>query len=463
MRFLILPLLFSIFQSAGAAAEAFSEKNSKVLEKQGGSLTVFSSLANAFALPAPKASHEHRKGFVVGNSLFNENWVASPASVKTRQGLGPVFNSLSCSTCHFKDGRGAPPEKESDPFVGILLRLSIPGKSPQGGPVPVPNYGDQIQHRAISGVSPEATVVIQRTSLAGKYPDGTPYTLEKPSYRIQNLAYGSLPENLLTSPRVAPGVYGMGLLEAIPEEAILAKEDPSDKDGDGVSGRANRVWSIAHQEARLGRFGWKANQPSVAQQNFSAFLGDMGITSPLLTKQNCGENQKKCLEAYKLNQPEIDGKLLKQVEIYTKLLAVPAARETTDSRFLAGLEGFRRAQCQSCHVESYKTGNSDELPELHNQEIRPYTDLLLHDMGEPLADGRPDFEADGREWRTPPLWGIGLVPVVNKHSRYLHDGRARSLEEAILWHDGEARKSRDAFMILPIADREALLYFLKSL
>jgi CxxC motif-containing protein (DUF1111 family) len=436
------------------------------LSRQGGELTVRAAGHDAFSRPAPKAGRANRHAFIIGNSLFNENWVASPASVKTRQGLGPTFNAQSCSSCHFKDGRGAPPEKEGDPFVGLLLRLSLPGKGTNGEPLPVPRYGDQLQHRAIVGVPAEGRVVLTRTLVKGTYPDGTRYALEKPAYAFADLAFGPLPNDTRISPRVAPALHGMGLLEQIPESDIVAREDPTDADGDGISGRANRPWNLASGKRQVGRFGWKSNQPSVAQQNFSAFHGDIGITSPLARKQNCETGQDACAKAYALEAPEIDAESLKQVEIYTKILAVPAARNVGDPRFVEGLAAFRAAGCPSCHVESHVTSAdaaTQGFPELASQTIRAYTDLLLHDMGEDLADGREDFDADGREWRTPPLWGLGLVPVVNGHSRYLHDGRARSVEEAVLWHGGEATKARDAFKAFPRPTREALLFFLESL
>lgn len=450
---------------ARALPESRVLPEARELGRQGGDLTVRATGPTAFSLPAPRISSAHRRDFVVGNSLFNENWVASPASVKTRQGLGPVFNAQSCSSCHLKDGRGAPPAHPGDPIVGLLVRISMPGK-PGEPSRPVPGYGDQIQHRANPGVPPEATVVITRETRKGAYPDGSPFALEVPRYAFADLANGPLPEGVLTSPRVAPAVFGMGLLEAIPESSLLEREDAHDANGDGISGRANRPFDIAANAPRVGRFGWKANQPSVSQQNFSAFLGDMGVTSPRLPEQNCAAGQEACKKAFALSHPEIDAESLRQVDIYTRLLAVPAARETQNPRFLSGLLAFRKAGCDACHVESHTTspkGTPGILPELAGQTLRPYTDLLLHDMGDDLADGRDDFDADGREWRTPPLWGVGLVPVVNGHSRYLHDGRARSLEEAILWHGGEGARARDAFMAFSRASREDLLFFLQNL
>lgn len=453
-------LALALFPSPVLASEGAS------LARQGGDLTVQAQGKTAFSLPAPRISQKHRRDFVVGNALFNENWVSSPSSVKTRQGLGPTFNAQSCSSCHFKDGRGAPPENTGDPLVGLLVRVSVPAKWAGAPSEPVPGYGDQIQHRALPGIPPEASVVLSRTLQKGLYPDGTQYELEVPSYAFSHLAYGPLPPNLLMSPRVAPAVFGMGLLEAIPEASLLAHVDPHDANGDGISGRANWPLNVATKQKRLGRFGWKANQPSVSQQNFSAFLGDMGITSPAFPLQNCEPEQSQCKKAVALAHPEIDAESLRQVDVYTQLLAVPAARNTSTPEFGRGLSAFREAGCASCHVESYVTvpqGTPGVLPELTGQTIRPYTDLLLHDMGEELADGRDDFEATGREWRTPPLWGVGLVPVVNGHSRYLHDGRARSLEEAILWHGGEAKASREAFKAYAKSKRDDLLFFLNSL
>lgn len=429
----------------------------------GGETSVVGSRADAFSLPARNSTRAHRHSFVVGKSLFRENWVATPASVKSRQGLGPVFNAQSCSTCHFNDGRGQPPSAPGEPFASILMRLSVPGEGPHGEPVPVPNYGDQFNHRAIVGVKPEGVVKMRFEETKGEYPDGTEYSLLKPVYSFADLAYGPLPENTLFSARVAPQVIGLGLLEAIREKEILGQADPDDKNGDGISGRPNYVWDLARKKRALGRFGWKANQPTVAQQNASAFQGDMGITSTLLPHQNCGEKAEDCRRAPAMKGFEISKKDLAHVNTYVHLLAVPVRRNTGDPKVQKGEKVFSKVNCQACHTLSYQTGVVPGFPELSRQKIFPFTDLLLHDMGEGLADGRPDFGANGNEWRTPPLWGIGLFHSVNGHTRYLHDGRARNLEEAILWHGGEARKSRDAFLHLEKTDREALLRFLESL
>ena len=239
--------------------------------------------------------------------------------------------------------------------------------------------------------------------------------------------------------------------------------DPDDADGDGISGRPNMVWDIRRSEVVLGRFGWKANEPTVEQQAAAAFLGDIGITSTLFPEENCPAAQDACAAAPNGGTPEIPDERLAQVEFYVQTLAVPAMRNVDDPRVRRGAELFVQTGCAACHRPRHVTGDDHPVEPLRNQTIFPFTDLLLHDMGEGLADGRPDGLATGREWRTPPLWGIGLVEVVNRHTMFLHDGRARSLEEAILWHGGEGQAARDQFMALTRDERDALLQFLRSL
>jgi CxxC motif-containing protein (DUF1111 family) len=266
----------------------------------------------------------------------------------------------------------------------------------------------------------------------------------------------------MMSPRIAPQLPGVGLLEVVPEGDIMALADADDRDGDGISGRPNLVWDFLANEVRLGRFGWKANVPTLLQQNASAFLGDIGITSSPFSDTNCTSVEIACLEAPNGGSPEVDDLKLDRVTFYTQTLAVPARRSVEDPMVTAGEDLFTEIGCTSCHVASLNTGTSD-VPELSNQLIHAYTDLLLHDMGPGLADGRPDFEASGKEWRTPPLWGIGLIETVNGHTRLLHDGRARTIEEAILWHAGEAEAARARFTSLTLDQVEALLAFLESL
>lgn len=419
--------------------------------------------SNAFIKPAANLSDEHESMFFTGNSFFNQNWIQAPASTQTRDGLGPLFNARSCSACHFKDGRGRPALSEGEPHRGFLARLSVPGQNNEGGPVGDPNYGGQLQDNALPDVPSEGHVEITYEEVPGVYGDGTPYTLLRPSYALTDLAYGSLSEDILFSPRVAPAVIGLGLLEAIPEATLEAMADPDDANKDGISGRINRVWDVEANDLRPGRFGWKAEQPTVLQQSAGAFLGDIGITSRLFKLNNCTDAQADCLAVEPGGEPELEDHLLERVTIYTAALAVPKRRGHDKEEVLRGKFLFAQAGCTGCHTPKYTTGEHPYLPAMSNQLIWPYTDLLLHDMGEALSDDRPVYDAQGSEWRTPPLWGVGLIETVNRHNRLLHDGRARGVAEAILWHGGEAQAAREAFRLMPLDDREALIRFVKSL
>ena len=415
----------------------------------------------AFALPAPNLDARQLRDFAFGNRLFNTNWVIAGSSTATFDGLGPLFNRVSCSGCHVRDGRGRPPEP-GEPMESMLVRVSVPGTDSHGGPKGHPVYGDQIQDRAIPGHKPEAQVVLTWEEAGGTYADGEPYSLRRPRIELREPAYGALGEDLLTSPRVAQGMVGLGLLEAVPDDTLLDLADPDDADGDGISGRANRVWDSARQGAAIGRFGWKANQPSVLQQVAGAAAGDIGITTTIAPADGCMPPQKACRAAPSGGTPEMSDVFLAKLVLYSQALAVPHRRRAGDAQVERGGALFASAGCAACHRPTLQTG-AHELAQVSHQTIHPFTDLLLHDMGEGLADGRPDFEADGSEWRTPPLWGLGLIPDVNGHELLLHDGRARGPAEAILWHGGEAQKSKDAFRAMPKADREALIAFLRSL
>jgi CxxC motif-containing protein (DUF1111 family) len=431
-------------------------------ELAGGDTTVFDEGLNAFSLSARNLKGSRRDKFFVGNSTFRRNWVLAPASTTGLDGLGPTFNASSCGGCHFKDGRGAPPEGDEE-FLGLLIRLSVPGADAHGGPLDEPAYGGQFNHKAILGVPAEGVSSVRYVEVPGQFADGTPFSLRAPTYELSALAFGPMANGVMTSPRVAPVMIGLGLLEAIDEATLVALADEDDADGDGISGRPNRVWDPKTSSVQIGRFGWKANQPGLEQQTSGAFLGDIGITSPMFGAENCPPAQTACAAAISGGMPEIDQDKIDEVTYYSSLLAVPARRHFKDGDVLRGKTLFAEAQCAACHVPRLVTGELAGLPEVSNQTIFPFTDLLLHDMGDGLADGRPDFLADGREWRTPPLWSVGLVPVVNKHSTLLHDGRARDITEAILWHGGEAERSREAFRTMTKSDRAALVRFVESL
>lgn len=429
----------------------------------GGTTTVFNVSRNAFAQPAANLSEERKTDFFVGNAFFNRNWVTAPSSTSGIDGLGPVFNAHSCSGCHFKDGRGRPPVDAADTDPSLLYRMSIPGTDEHGGPAAEPAYGTQLNPQAILGVPGEGSVRISYTEIVGEYADGTTYRLRRPEYHFEDLAFGPLPDDIRISPRTAPAMIGLGLLAAVPEATILQLADAADADQDGISGRANFVWDAAMMTTALGRFGWKANQPTLAQQSAGAFLGDIGITSTLFPDENCTSVQVECGNALNGGVPEIDQAKLDQVTLYGHFLAVPARRDLNDPNTLRGEQLFHGAGCASCHMATLHTGELAGYPELSGQTIHPYTDLLLHDMGPDLADERPDFLASGTEWRTAPLWGVGLIEIVNRHDNLLHDGRARGLAEAILWHGGEAANTREAFRQMSADDRAALLQFLGAL
>ncbi|WP_397451487.1 di-heme oxidoredictase family protein [Pseudomonas sp. NA-150] len=442
-------------------------------ELSGGRATVRKFDQNAFSMPSANLSPTRRLDFSVGNSFFRNPWVIAPSTTTARDGLGPLFNTNACQNCHIKDGRGHPPEPNADNAVSMLVRLSLPNDPAYAsvieklGVLPEPVYGGQLQDMAIPGVAPEAKVRVSYHSVPVTFNDGTRVELRQPTLQISQLGYGPMHPQTRFSARVAPPMIGLGLLEAIPEAAILANADPDDKNRDGISGRANRVWDDTQQKTVLGRFGWKAGQPSLEQQNAHAFAGDMGLTSRLKPTDDCTASQTDCLQAANGNgvdgELEVSDNIQRLVLFYSRNLGVPARRNVADSQVLAGKNLFYKAGCQQCHTPQFTTAADAAEPELANQVIRPYSDLLLHDMGEGLADHRSEFQASGNEWRTPPLWGIGLIGQVNGHSQFLHDGRARNLLEAVLWHGGEAQAAQQQVLAFTGEQRDALLAFLNSL
>lgn len=414
----------------------------------GGATTLFRATPESFTAPAPNLDGAQLELHLVGDFEFDKKFVASPADING--GLGPLFNRTSCTSCHGKNGRNTPAES-------LLLRVSS-GNDFMGRPMDVPGFGLQIQDRAVPGTIPEALVAIEYEELPGSFPDGEPYSLRRPTYRLENLAR-PLPAGTFISPRMARPVFGLGLLEAVPESSLEQIAEVQAANGE-VTGRINYVWDRQSASFQVGRFGWKANEPNLRQQTADAYRNDMGVTSPLIMDETSVES------GYDDNlgdDPEISNAILDQVTFYVQSLAVPAARDVDTYRVERGRMLFEAIGCASCHQPRLHTGMHPLLPEVSNQTIFPYTDLLLHDMGEGLADDRDDFGATGREWRTPPLWGIGLTELVNQHTFLLHDGRARDLTEAILWHGGEAQLSRDRFHVLSPSERSELLAFIESL
>lgn len=414
----------------------------------------------AFEHEVSGLSIEQKLDFFSGNAFFKQAWVPAPATTTARDGLGPFFNAKSCAACHPADGRGRPPVNVDDKQQGLLLRLST-GLDDFGRSMPDPNYGGQLQDLSIQRVESQGDLSVIYEEISGSYPDGMTYSLRKPTYDIINTSLGGLSAGTMVSPRVGQQLIGLGLLDAISEDAILANVDEQDIDGNSVSGKANYVWNEELQRLTIGKFGWKANQPSLRQQIAGAFNGDLGVTSSLFPDENCSPLVD-CDTIPNGGENELSDDLLDQSELYIAALSVPIRRDATNEEIIKGKILFSKIGCVDCHIDKMTTGSYEVLPKLSNQEIRPYTDLLLHDMGEGLADNRPDFLADGQEWRTPPLWGVGLIQTVNGHQFLLHDGRARNIEEAILWHDGEGASSTNKFKELDKEDRQRIIQFIES-
>ena len=401
------------------------------------------------------------EAFAEGQGFFDETWTAVGPTETATDGLGPLFNADSCAACHESTGRRhVPPDGPLDE-AGLVIRLSVPGVSETGGPLPEPTYGDQLQDRAIGANDPEGTAYTNYVVQRGSYPDGTEFEILWPTVNIRDRRYGTLSDPTLVSARIGPQMIGMGLLEAIPEDLILGLADPDDADGDGISGRPNIVWNPISESHELGRFGWKANVATLELQIAQAFHGDLGVTSTLIPGSNCAPGQTICDEVPDGGTAEVSDERLAGIAFYLRTLAVPEPRTEGDPAALAGRERFAEFGCNSCHIDSVTTGESP-VAALTGRDIAPYTDLLLHDLGFDMGDDRPDFAAGGNEWRTAPLWGLGLIPVDGDRG-LLHDGRARTIEEAILWHGGEAAASRARFMGADRSARAELLAFLESL
>ncbi len=451
----IAGMMLSVLLHVSAQAQAQTQP---LLALSGGDTTIRNRTSRAYEQPAPNLDNYWSDRHAVGDLAFEAAFVTAPANVNP--GLGPLFNGTSCAGCHIKNGRGMPEKGQrvvrvsqlTDPLVTQTLpadaAYSLEADAPGANAPPVLGMGTQIQEQGVYGYAPEAVIDVTWHEQQRTYADGTPYSLRSPQLDISRWDETALPDGIATSNRIPQPVFGVGLLEAVPASEILQLADPDDGDRDGISGRPNQVWDVVQRQEVLGRFGWKANTPNLLQQSASAYVNDMGVTNPLFPAAD--------------GTQDIDMDILKAAAIYVQTLAVPARTLFDDPQVQHGERLFANANCAACHVAKLHTGEH-EIPALADQTIHAYTDLLLHDMGSELADGRPDFLATGDEWRTPPLWGIGLVPVVLPYSGYLHDGRARTLEEAILWHGGEAEASREAFRTMSAEDRAALIQFLRSL
>jgi CxxC motif-containing protein (DUF1111 family) len=408
------------------------------------------SSAYAIAMPGMEAPLLER--FTRGRQAMQQLWAVmpSPFGLWSR---GPTSNAESCAECHAGNGRGAPPESPDEEATSTVLHLSLPGS---GAPIPHPAYGLQLQTQGILGEVPaEGAFQVDWVTSIHRYADGETVELRAPVLRLRRLSFGPVGDQTLLSMRVAPPLVGMGLLESIPESALLAAA--------AAGGRINRVPDPASGQLRVGRFGWKAGQAGLAHQVTKAFLEDLGVTTDLHPRENCPSAQTACAAAPSGGAPEAGRAHVEALVTYLRQLTPPAPRHRYDPRVLRGEALFRAVGCASCHVPAWTLDSEATVAGAAGRVIHPYTDLLLHDMGPGLADGRPEFAAGAADWRTPPLWGIGLSAAVNGNARLLHDGRARDIEEAVAWHGGEAEVVRARFSALSRIDREALLRFVSAL
>jgi CxxC motif-containing protein (DUF1111 family) len=423
----------------------------------GGAATFFDLSSSSFGTPIPGLSAHDEFVHELGDKLFEQPFLAAPAP--KFGGLGPVFNNISCVNCHHNDGFGQPTFGQLG--SSLLMRISIPGDDGHGGPNPAPGFGGQLQNRSLLGVKPEVQVNLSYGELAFTFADGENVSLRVPAYALYD-SYIPLPAGYMTSPRLGPPVFGLGLLENIPEATIISFSDPGDANNDGIKGHPNYVYNSYSGKRELGRFGMKANTSTLQVQVATAFQQDMGLTSYVQpVKSVHGQEQMNYVPAG--TATNLADTALNAVVFYIRTLAVPARRNVTDPRVKRGELLFKKLNCAGCHIPTMYTGIYPALPTLSNQRIHPYTDMLVHDLGEGLSDNRPDYQATGREWRTAPLWGIGMFEKTNGVPYYLHDGRARTLTEAIIWHGGEAQNSRDQFAALPKKERMDMIAFLQSL
>lgn len=456
MKKILVFVLISAFVSTGILCRKAADFPTENIDPRlsGGAATVFLSNSQAFGQMISGLSTFDQFIHELGDRTFEQTFVSAPAP--HFPGLGPVFNNVSCISCHHNDGKGTP--TMGAVTSSLLTRISIPGTDANGGPLQAEGFGLQIQDKANNGPV-EAKVKISYEEIPFTFQDGQNVSLRKPTYTVTD-PYRPLPADYMTSVRMAPPVFGLGLLERVSSSTILALADPADKDGDNISGKPNYVFNQITGKKELGRFGLKANVPTLMLQVASAYHQDMGITSYLFPEESSFGQPQYITASKKTNMAD---SLLDATTFYISTLAVPARRDVTDSGAIRGERLFAIIGCSSCHQPTLITSVDVRLPALSHQRIHPYTDLLLHDMGEGLADGRPDYDATGSEWRTMPLWGIGLFTKINGQGFYLHDGRARSITEAILWHGGEAKTAKDRFVQLTKGERNDLLKFLSSL
>ena len=417
-------------------------------------LTIIAIITSITSLHA--LSDEEMDKFILGKSFFETPWVEAPSATTARDGLGPLYSANTCLSCHPHNGRGSVYNTKGQISRSLVTRLSIKSKNidAKKGFIAEPTYGAQLSINSIYGVPFEGET--SRYYIDKVVTNGWEnIILHKPVYGVSQLHYGKLAKDVVISQRVALGLLGLGFLEQLSDAQILANEDIDDKNNDGISGKANRVYSLETSHIEIGRYTHKASVPSIKHQVAGAFHNDMGLTSPLYPNDNCTKSQKKCLTSPKgINNYDVPMKRLNAVSFYIQNLQAPKTKKS--QLYKDGLKIFKQISCSACHITSF-TLKSAKI-------IHPFSDLLLHDMGEGLADGRVEFKANGNEFRSTPLWGISIYKSILKdRMNYLHDGRAKTIQEAILWHSGEAQKAKDNFKKLQPKQQKLLIDFLEIL
>lgn len=442
---LLIPL-FACFYSASALADS-----------------------KAYQQPLPNLSATDKQAFYLGQSMFERLWVPAPSSTTASDGLGPLFNARSCHSCHVNSGRGHAPTTNQlgSDVPSFFIRL---GKSDQAQTDHVIGdymYGRQFHPLSATNVKTEGDYRIHWQESIEIFDDGYQVTLRKPSLEWLSLNYGDFQESTGFSMRVSPPLVGMGLLDLVPDSLILEHADPDDQDQNGISGKPN--WIERNGEKLLGRFGHKASVPSLKEQNQSAFNGDLGLSTELFPfpSGDCTVAQTDCMQApngnsQHLDDLEVSKEQMAVLDTYVALSMPPAMRNLDQAWFKDAKQIFDQLECGSCHTPKLTTGSS-EFTALSHRDFYPFTDMLLHDLGPELANGFPVLNASTQEWRTAPLWGIGLSESVSGRNGFLHDGRARTIEEAILWHGGEAEASKNAYKSLNAKQRALFVRFLESL
>lgn len=414
----------------------------------GGAATISADTLQPFLQIMPNLPSSNLGNVSPGRELFITQWTQAGTGRPLFDGLGPMFNATACSQCHSDTGRKPIYNANGQMSDAILFRLG----NQQGSAHP--HYGEQMQHQSLdNNASTEGTIRYHYVMASAEAPAGIQFTFT-PTDATQPLGDTAI------SGRISPQLVGMGLLDLILETDIIAAADPDDANNDGISGRVH--WVNDGRNQKVGRFGWKAINSSLRTQNANAMSQDMGLTTSVFIDPNCTPEQPICWTSANGGSPEVSDSALDAVTDFMTALAVPERRIDDLSAFNEGAQLFTQIGCASCHTPKQKTGDSARFPLLSQQVIYPYTDLLLHDMGAGLDDGVKEKNAESFEWRTPPLWGIGIV-ARDPEARFLHDGRAGSLADAILWHGGEASNAKDRFERLPEDKKQRLLNFLRRI